>query len=53
MVRPDMRPRLDTYGLVYGACLAAGELDEANAIAEFAEREGVPLMAVNEGGGES
>jgi len=50
MVRQDMRPDLKTYQIVYAACQAAGAQEEANSIAEFAEREGVPLMAVNEAG---
>jgi len=49
MVRQDMRPSLETYAMVYEGCLTAGAEEEASAIAEFAEREGVPLLALSEG----
>jgi hypothetical protein len=43
-----MLPEAKTWRVAWRACMAAGKEDEARRIAERAEREGVPLMAMME-----
>ena len=49
MVRNDMRPAPAMWQVVLDACRAAGEeaAEEEIMLLEFAEREGVPLMALD------
>ena len=53
MVRNDMRPPPAMYAVVLGACRRAGRADEANLLIGYAEREGVPLLAMDEAAGEA
>ena len=48
MVRQDMRPSPETWGVVHAACVAAGRDEEAQMLLTFAEREGVPLVGIAE-----
>jgi len=49
MIRQDMRPLPETWRVVYDACREAGADAEADAISEYAEREGVPLTDIADG----
>lgn len=48
LVEKGQKPDAQTYQAVYDACDAAGAQEEAKALLEFAERQGVPLMAMTD-----
>ena len=53
LMADGLRPDAPTYQAVYSACDQAGAQEEAKALLEFAERQGVPLIAiVGEGEGD-
>ena len=47
-VRIDMRPHPEMWRVVLDACRAADQTDEANQLLAYAERVGVPLIAMEE-----
>ena len=51
MLRQDMRPLPETWQVVFEACRAAGREEEAAQVAEYAEQEGVPLLATADSAG--
>ena len=53
LMADGLRPDAPTYQALYSACDQAGAQEEAKALLEFAERQGVPLIAiVGEGEGD-
>lgn len=53
LMADGLRPDAPTYQAVYSACDQAGAQEEAKALLEFAERQGLPLIAiVGEGEGD-